>query len=335
MSTKEQVEVYTNTIDLLAKSFINHRRFKKVAASNHEPAISWHSSDSVIFTLMEKLGNVNVRCNSNLQNIIKVYSAFNLIWNSADFLLDNIFKTSPNISPGTLKTTPIEHKSGTYTIKDAQKMFIEGLHILKPDDRNFRLNLYKDIGLFRLNTLKSINCINSTGESILDYRNAYQIKEATTGSLAETATKVYCQILGIDEYHQESLIELGRWAGLSMQFGDDLIDWRKDYFTYLNQLKYNHGYIQPVDNLLLATLSENDIERNKILKQRFLSLPLPPALIIRLFAPITFKAISQRFKTQIEHFPQTENTPYLQNIFRFAFYRLTMVLPNSFGLDEK
>lgn len=334
MSTKEQLKVYTDTFDLIAQSRTQHQKYKKIASSTLDPILSWHRTDSVIFTLMEKLGQVNLIDNPNLKNIIQVYAAFNLIWNSADFLLDNTFLHRTNISPGELKTAPINRNSHTYTIKDVQKLLIEGIRNIKPEVPNFRLNIYKDIGRFRLNAIHSINRFPKADTPILDFQKAIQQKRDTTGLLAETAIKLYCQIADIEKPQQELITQLGLLAGLGMQFGDDIIDWRKDYFSYINQIRENR-LAQPIDNLLLATISENKLEIHKILRQSFLYLPLPPALIIRMFAPETFKTFSQRFNTLINSFPQTDYTQYLQNIFRFAFYRLTMVLPNSFGLDEK
>lgn len=321
--------VLEETFDFLLKSGEIHHRFFKPTAKKMEPQGYAGKMESTLINMLCDTFNFSLDDLQRLPpEVFKGIIVFNALWRTYDEVVDVKLNSTDRITEETLDNTPIYHKHLGRNIVGSEGLaaLSECINVIIPGEdeapRKKRENIMELIYSLRRRWVETANNKKYQEGDILSYEKALDSKRGLTGFLGEISAKLFVSLLNIEENMQNTAgIKLIEQADIVMQFGDDLIDWKKDWLEHIKE-KEKGGNVRPIENLFLATLEENPKEKEalkKHLKDRRKTIKL-----VKKYAPETYILFTKRFEEQVDLLP---DHPHRSNLKRFMIFSLKSILP--------
>ena len=315
----------SDAISLVTRAAYNHMKFIKPSAERQKPRLYAGKVESTTITLLTDILGVEVKDIPNRFPSCRAGSAFNQQWRAYDEVLDEKHPSlETHVTETELDTTPVFHKYAgrNVTGQESREIAVASLQEAIPGkDQASRIRRERSEELL-LAYRKRIedtanNPLYQTGE-ILTYPLALKSKEDVTGFLGTVGASLFSILL---DRNDQSTVDFFRAASVVMQFGDDLLDWRKDL---LDHKKSN----RPMENLLVATLAENATEmadcRQCLTDKSKRSVPW-----LKDLAPKTFESFNDRFRIELDKLPPHEYAQTAKAIISLTFYKLLPLAPES------
>ncbi len=322
----------SDAISLVTRAAYNHIKFIKPSAEQRKPRLYAGKVESTTITLLTDILGVEVKDIPNRFPSCRAGSAFNQQWRAYDEVLDEEHPSlETQVTETELDTTPVFHKYAgrNVTGQESREIATASLREAIPgDDRSSRIRRERSEELllaYRKRIAETANNpLYQTGE-ILPYQLALKSKEDVTGFLGTVGASLFSILLDRDD---QSTVDFFRAASVVMQFGDDLLDWRKDLLDYEKSKKKIGKSVRPIENLLVATLAENATEMADC-RQCLTDKNKRSVLWLGDLAPKTFENFKARFQVELDKLPPHEYAQTAKAIISLTFYKLLPLAPES------
>lgn len=319
-----------DSASLVARSGYNHLQYIKPSAEL-KPTLYAGKVESAVITMLLDIYGVTPEDIFNKTSTFRSCSAFNLQWRAYDEVLDEEKFTTDPVTEQDLDKTPVYHKYAGKTItgEEGLQIALESISEAIPkSDPNYKQRKDRAEGLLTAYRNKVVTTANNPlyhRDGVLPYELALQTKDEVTGSLGEVGAGICSLLLDIDE---PTTVELFKRASVAMQFGDDYLDWRKDWIDYRGRKVTSVKPIRPIENLLVSTLDEYPTEKSDC--ENYLDdKTRRSALWIKELAPNTLDLFRNRFQVELDRLPPHRYTDTLKGIISLTFYKLLPVAPES------
>ena len=315
---------------LLFRSGYNHVQYIKPSA-NLEPILYAGKVESTVITLLLDTFGITPKDIVNKTATFRSCTAFNLQWRAYDEVLDEERFTTDPVTEADLENIPVYHKYAKRTVTGEEGMQIALDSIFKAIPQsapNFKQRMDRAEGLlaaYRSRVAVTANNPLYHKGDILTYPLALQSKDDVTGYLGEIGAGLCSLLLDVDDLET---VELFKRASVAMQFGDDLLDWRKDLNDYKQRKDTSTKPIRPVENLLVSTLAENTTEKTDC-EAHLTDARQRSVLWLKELAPNTLELFKSRFQNELDRLPPHRYTETLKGIISLTFYKLLPLAPES------
>ena len=318
---------------LVLRSGYTHIRYLRPDARRHD---MYAGKDiSAATTAMFDLIGVNPARRVNMGHFSSAINGFNHQWRAYDEVVDEegaVIHPDQPITPEQLDNTPVYHKylGRNITGKEGMKVSLEAMQKIIPNntpDARKRRDKYEGLLYTYRGAVVTManNPAYQTGDT-LPYPTALQSKEDITGVLGSIGVALCTLLLNLpDDPHTQDVY--GR-LNVSMQFGDDAFDWRKDRLGHRARKATTPLQIRPDENLYNATALEYPEEyaaSEQILQDKAVK-SIQGAKEV---TPKTFDAFRSRFYTQLDAVPDHPRGNTLKRIYALTFDKLLPLLPES------
>lgn len=322
---------FIDSASLVARSAYNHQRYIK-PSSHREPAIYAGKVESAVLTLLLDIYGVKPQDIPYREATFRFCSAFNLQWRAYDEVLDEKKFTLETVTEEDLDTIPIPHKYMRREITGSEGLQIalisarEAIPGNDPLSKQRRECIEELLLAYRRRVTEVANNPLYHTENVLSFPLALRCKEDITGFLGEVGVRMYGFLLGLDK--DTSTIELFRQGGIVMQFGDDYLDWRKDWHDHQARKAITREPIRPIENLLVATLEENPTEKANC-EEKLTDDHKRSSLWLDELAPNTLDLFRSRFYSELDKLPIHPYSDKLRGIIDFTFSKVLPWVPES------
>lgn len=268
------------------------------------------------------------------QGFMRASTAYNLQWRANDEVLDELrYTTGDRVTADELNSTSVWHKYAGQMVTGQQGIdaaLASMKRVLPGNDRGSMARKEMLQRLLYAYTERVADTANNpaygTGE-ILPYPTALQCKDDITGHLGWTGAMFYALLLNMNPDDRT----LHFFAGLStaMQFGDDLMDWRKDWKDRLARQAQTPDHVRPIENLVLATLVENRGEMDRC--ATLFDDPRQSVTLFKEHAPNSYALVRQRFQILMDKLPTLKNgtDERIKRIVEFTFDEMLPRAPET------
>lgn len=320
---------------LVLRSGWNHIRYIKPAAAI-EPSMYPGKVESTVMTMLLDILGAEPKNIINKTAALRFCSAFNLIWRTYDEVLDEERCTTETVVTGRdLENIAVCHKyagkivTGAEGVQIALDSLYEAIPGNDPQSRMRRDRIEGLLASYRERLLDTVNDPKYHEGEVLPFRLANESKTAITGFLGEAGAGMCALLLDLPD--DSSAIELFRGASVAMQFGDDFLDWKKDWDNHNKRRLTTDKRLRPIENLLLSTLEENQGEKVSC-ESCVNDETRRGALWIKELAPNTLDLFQHRFQSELDRLPPHPHRETVKGIISLTFYKL---LPHAPGPEDK
>lgn len=316
---------------LTARSTWNHTREIKPAALR-EPSMYAGKVESTIITLFMDTFGVTPKDIPSRDAFFRSLTAFNLQWRAYDEVLDEEKYTTDPITEQELADTPVAHPYMDRRITGAEGFNIalgNIMQVIPGNDkasRSRRSSLEELMYRYRETVADTANNPKYHTGDVLPYDTAVQSKKDITAYLGESAATMYALLLDREGDHTVREI-FGRTA-MAMQFGDDYLDWRKDWRSHNERANRTGAGVRPSENLLQAVLADHPDEY-ALCEQVLTDPSMRSALFLKELAPRTLDDFRGKFQDQIDRFPPHPKSDMIKGILSATFYKILPRAPES------
>ncbi|MBI3397290.1 hypothetical protein HY045_02335 [Candidatus Woesebacteria bacterium] len=320
-----------DAVSLLVRSGYNHLRYIKPAAERQSPTLYAGKVESTVITLLLDQFRVTPADIREKSAIFRACSAFNLQWRAYDEVVDEARNTIDPITEDELDHTPVYHKYAGrgVTGQEGLTITLESMYqAISGKDAESRRKRDKIEGLlvtYRQRVAETANNPKYQSGDVLPYQLALGTKNDVTGLLGEVGAGMFSVFLDINDADG---VEMFRQASVAMQFGDDYLDWRKDWKDHSEKKRQSAKPVRPNENLLAATLEENQLEK-ALCETCLTDTTRSSALWVKELAPNTLDLFKHRFQTELDRFPPHPYRDTLKGIISLTFYQLLPKAPES------
>lgn len=323
--------INSRVIPFVMRSAFNHLALIKPASRN-EPQLYAGKIESSVLTMLLDLYNQSALKIPNHTHFFRFCSAFNQQWRAYDEVLDEARNTTDYLSIEALDLTPIRHPYLNRIVTGRESMSLaleETKRFLGQNDPISRIRakqIEMELVNFRQSVWEVANNPSFHKKGILPYSLAYDIKMKTTGLLAEVGARMCGILLGIED---PAAVELFLRASAAMQYGDDLLDSRKDLLKYLKQLNQPSQNLRPVENLVLTALAENRDEFTRFEHLVLTSHDNRGPVLLKKAAPDTYDLVRSWVNNELDAFPLHPRAGYVRSIIEFSYDYALPAFPQS------
>ena len=320
-----------NASSLVVRSARDHLLYVRPAAAV-EPSMYAGKVETTVLTMIGDLYNVSATDIVNKRAFFRACTGFNEQWRMNDEVLDEVRYTTDPVTVVDLQEIPVNHKyagrmgTGRNGMDIALQSTLQLIPGRDPESRSRRDRIE---GLLYQYTEKVVETANNPQYhqgDILSYPIALQAKQDITGHLGETGAELYATLLGLPE--DQRAIEFFGQLSTAMQFGDDYLDWRKDWRDFSTRKAEVAEQLRSGENLLLATLEENSDEKDACAEVLFDTKKRAAVWFERL-APDVADLFRHRFQTQLDQLPAHPRGESLKQIASLTFNNLLYRAPES------
>lgn len=319
-------------ISLVVRAAENHIKYIKPSAVRVEPKLYAGKVESTTITLLTDIFGVKVQDIPNRFHSCRACSAFNQQWRAHDEVLDEMRPTlEAPVTETELDVTPVFHKYAgrNVTGEESRQIAITSLREAIPGNdsssRKRREKFEELLLAYRKRVADTANNPLYHQGEILTYPLALKSKEDVTGFLGTVGASLCAILLNRDD---QPTIDFFRAASVVMQFGDDLLDWRKDLLDHEKIKKETGKKVRPIENLLVATLAENATEMADC-RECLTNSSKRSVLWLKDLAPKTLEKFNLRFQEELDRLPSHKYADTAKAIISLTFNKLLPLAPES------
>lgn len=324
---------------LVARSAYWHLKDIKPAAQEVPIMYPGKVESTLIITMLDLLG-VPPSDIEQRRDFFRACTAFNLQWRAIDEVLDEkLPRTDIRVAEEDLLSTPVWHKyagkmvTGQEGVQIALEAMAQMIPAVDLRSRHRRGRVEELLETYTKIVADNANNSNYHQGPTLPYDVVLRSRDEVTGGVARVGTEFMTVLLDIPE--DQRAIEFFGGLNTVMQFGDDLIDLRKDWLGHNRAREENPELpLRPDENILRTLLLEYPDEMRAVESilgdsSRHIALWVPEV------APNAFDLFRERFQRELDKLPFHPRAEKLKGIVSLTFHKVLPAIPEpGFGKGQ-